>query len=104
MSPAALVDAARAGRMPVAQPTLFNLLELDASLRAHGSLAAMLSAEAQREIAPILPKVIRASAEAREIIMPWDPQYAATPGESAPIPDRYPKRLRELPSRTIQKL
>jgi 8-oxo-dGTP pyrophosphatase MutT (NUDIX family) len=104
MSPAALIEAARGGAMPVSQPTLYNLLELDTSLRQHGSLAEMLAAEAQREIVPILPKVIRASAEARDIVMPWDPEYAAAPGDGVPARARYPKRLSDLPSRTTQKL
>jgi 8-oxo-dGTP pyrophosphatase MutT (NUDIX family) len=103
MSPAALVEAARAGRMPVAQPTLYNLLELDASLRQHGSLAAMLAAEARREIVPILPKVTSANAQSRSIMMPWDPEYDATPGEGVSA-GRFPKRLTDLPARTIQKV
>jgi 8-oxo-dGTP pyrophosphatase MutT (NUDIX family) len=104
MSPAALIEAARAGRMSVAQPTLYNLLELDASLREHGSLAAMLAAEAHRAIVPILPKVISATAESRSILLPWDPEYQAIPGEGTPSGVSWPARLASLPSRTIQKL
>jgi hypothetical protein len=104
MRPAALIEAARDGTMPVSQPTLYNLLELDASLRQHGSLAAMLAAEAQRQIVPILPKVVSATAESRSIVMPWDAEYQAIPGEGTPAGMTYPKRLSSLPSRTTQKL
>jgi 8-oxo-dGTP pyrophosphatase MutT (NUDIX family) len=104
MSPAALVDAARGGTMPVAQPTLYNLLELDASLRRHGSLDAMLAGEARREIVPILPKVMSADARSRSIVMPWDPDYQSTPGEGTPAGMAVPKRLAGLPARTTQKI
>ena len=52
MTPAALLAAAARGEMPVSQPTLYNLMELDNSLREHGALAAMLRAESdQRDCA-----------------------------------------------------
>ena len=49
MSPAAIVAAALTGDMPVSHPTLYNLMELDASLQQHGSLQGLLRAESQRE-------------------------------------------------------
>jgi 8-oxo-dGTP pyrophosphatase MutT (NUDIX family) len=97
MTPAALLAAAARGEMPVSQPTLYNLMELDNSLREHGALAAMLRAESDRKIAPVLPKMIR---EAQTVmVLPWDPQYAVLPGEGAPAGLEYPRRLRTLPSR-----
>jgi 8-oxo-dGTP pyrophosphatase MutT (NUDIX family) len=97
MTPAALLAAAARGEMPVSQPTLYNLMELDNSLREHGALAAMLRAESDRKIAPVLPKMIR---EAQTVmVLPWDPEYAALPGEGAPAGLEYPQRLRALPSR-----
>ena len=38
--------SASASNMPVSHPTLYNLMELDASLQQHGSLQALLAAEA----------------------------------------------------------
>jgi 8-oxo-dGTP pyrophosphatase MutT (NUDIX family) len=97
MTPAALVAAAMRGEMPVSQPTLYNLMELDNSLREHGALAPMLKSEADREIAPVLPKMIREAQTA--MVLPWDPEYAVLPGEGAPPGLEYPKRLHALPSR-----
>ena len=57
MSPSALLAAASDRAMPIAQPTLYNLEDLDASLRAHGSLEATLAQEAGRTVIPILPKM-----------------------------------------------
>jgi len=95
MSTGSLLDAARRGAMPIAQPTLYNLEELDASLRQHGSLQGMLAAENGRDVVPILPKMYLEGGR-RVIVMPWDVDYAATPGESAPADIEYPERLRTL--------
>lgn len=97
MTPRAILDAAGQGAMPVSQPTMYNLMELEASLRAHASLDAMLEAERTRPIAPILPKVRRDDGVL--IVMPWDAEYASIPGEGAPTGLVYPPRLRALPSR-----
>lgn len=97
LTPRAILEAAERGSMPVSQPTMYNLMELDASLRAHSSLAAMLEAERTRPIAPILPKVRRD--DGLLIVLPWDAEYASMPGEGAPSGLEYPARLRALPSR-----
>jgi 8-oxo-dGTP pyrophosphatase MutT (NUDIX family) len=101
MRPAALLDASRSGAMRVAQPTLYNLIEFDATLRDYGSLAAMLAGESQREVAPVLPKVI--NTDSTTIIMPWDAGYDAAAGEGAPANIAYPARLRSLQSRMTRK-
>ena len=99
MRPEVAIDAAEAGRMPVSQPTLFNLMELRDSLTLHGSLSAMLEAEHRREIAPVLPKMLR---DGQTVMMlPWDPDYQSAPGEGAPEGMAYPARLRALPPRLI---
>lgn len=100
-SPSALIEAAMTGAMPVSQPTLYNLMELDASLRRHESLDALLSAETQRHIAPVLPKLIRE--QHTVMVLPWDPDYRNVTGESAPAHVIYPRTLRELPSRMTQR-
>jgi 8-oxo-dGTP pyrophosphatase MutT (NUDIX family) len=99
MSPAALVAAATAGNMPVSHPTLYNLMELDASLQEHGSLQALLSAEAQRSVVAILPKMVHE--EQTAMVLPWDPFYRNFVGESVPEHLEYPARLRALPPRMI---
>ena len=101
MSPAALVAAAQSGNMPVSHPTLYNLMELDASLQQHGSLQDLLSAEAQRDVITILPKMVHE--EQTAMVLPWDPFYRNFVGESVPEHLEYPARLRALPPRMIAK-
>jgi 8-oxo-dGTP pyrophosphatase MutT (NUDIX family) len=99
MTPASLIDAARDGTMTVSQPTLYNLMELGASLRQHLSLDAILANEAQREVAPVLPKVVKAAQ--RMIVMPWDNEYHDFNGVGVAREISYPQRLRALPSRVV---
>jgi 8-oxo-dGTP pyrophosphatase MutT (NUDIX family) len=101
MSPAALVAAAQAGNMPVSHPTLYNLMELDASLQQHGSLQGLLAAESQRTVAAILPKMVHE--EQTAMVLPWDPFYRNFVGESAPEHLEYSARLRALPPRMVAK-
>lgn len=97
MTPASLISAARDGTMTVSLPTLYNLMELDASLRQHPSLNATLASEAQREVVPVLPKVIKG--EQGMIVMPWDNDYHDFSGVGVTREIVYPQRLRALPSR-----
>ena len=99
MSPAAIVAAAQNGTMPVSHPTLYNLMELDASLQQHDSLQTLLAVEAQRSVVTILPKMIHE--EQTAMVLPWDPFYRNFVGESAPEHLEYPARLRALPPRMI---
>jgi 8-oxo-dGTP pyrophosphatase MutT (NUDIX family) len=69
--PAAIVAAALTGDMPVSHPTLYNLMELDASLRQHGSLQGLLAAESQRNVVAIPPKMVHE--EQTAMVLPWDP-------------------------------
>lgn len=102
MTPASFLAAARDGTMTASQPTLYNLMELDHSVRQHVSLSAILAAEARREIAPVLPKMItHASASGRQrlIVMPWDSEYHDFAGIGVPRTSSYPQRLSALPTR-----
>jgi 8-oxo-dGTP pyrophosphatase MutT (NUDIX family) len=101
MSPDALIAAAQAGSMPVSHPTLYNLMELDASLQQHGSLQALLSAQTQRRVVAILPKMVHE--EQTAMVLPWDPFYRNFLGESAPEHLEYSARLRALPPRMLAK-
>jgi 8-oxo-dGTP pyrophosphatase MutT (NUDIX family) len=97
MAPAALIAAAQNDAMPVSHPTLYNLMELDAALRASGSLGACLRLARARPVAPVLPKVVREGTAV--MVLPWDAEYAQLPGEPAPAELEYPEALRTLPSR-----
>jgi 8-oxo-dGTP pyrophosphatase MutT (NUDIX family) len=101
MSPPALVAAAHAGKMPVSHPTLYNLMELEASLQEHGSLQTLLAAEKRRSVVAILPKMVHE--EQTAMVLPWDPFYRNFIGESVPEHLQYPARLRALPPRMIAK-
>jgi hypothetical protein len=97
MTPSLLLAAARDNTMKVSQPTLYNLMELDASVRRHVSLNAVLAAEARREVAPVLPKLVKG--EQRMIVMPWDREYHEFAGDGVSRAISYPQRLLDLPSR-----
>ena len=99
MSPAAIVAAALTGDMPVSHPTLYNLMELDASLQQHGSLQELLIAESQRSVVAILPKMVHE--EQTAMVLPWDPFYRNFVGESVPEHLEYSARLRALTPRMI---
>jgi 8-oxo-dGTP pyrophosphatase MutT (NUDIX family) len=101
MTPAALIAASDDGSMKVSHPTLYNLMELAASLREHDCLQALLAAEAQRSVVPILPKMVHE--ERSTMVLPWDPFYRNFAGDSAPPALEYPLRLRALPSRMLAK-
>jgi 8-oxo-dGTP pyrophosphatase MutT (NUDIX family) len=98
MTPAAVIAATHDGTMTLSRPTLYNLMELDASVRQHVSLNAILAAEARRDIAPVLPKIRRAE---RMIVMPWDEEYQMLAGDGVSPNITYPQCLRALPSRTL---
>jgi 8-oxo-dGTP pyrophosphatase MutT (NUDIX family) len=82
----AWVEAARAtaaleqGEIRLVPPTLLTLEDLAECHQRHGSLDAMLLAEAARETPPVMPR-IELSADAANVVMPWDPRYAQVPGE-----------------------
>jgi 8-oxo-dGTP pyrophosphatase MutT (NUDIX family) len=101
MTPAAVIAAANDGTMKVSRPTLYNLLELDASVRQHLSLNTILHAEARRDVVPVMPKII--GGEARMIIMPWDHEYHALAGVGISRHVEYPQRLRALASRISER-
>jgi 8-oxo-dGTP pyrophosphatase MutT (NUDIX family) len=87
------------GEMRMAPPTLATLQDLWTSHRRHGSLAGMIEGERDRAVPPILPKLVRATADEVEAVLPWDPEYAALPGEGSPQRVDCPTYLREFPAR-----
>lgn len=99
MTPAAVIAAARDDAMTLSPPTLFSLMELDASVRQHVALDAIFAAEAGREIVAVLPKLVRG--QRRAIVMPWDSEYHKLTGSAAPRENSYPERLCALTSRVF---
>lgn len=97
MTPAALVAAGLAGSVRLSPPTLYNVMELQSTLRRCGSLPLLFSEQAGRQVPPILPKIVQQEAPA--MVLPWDPFYRNFLGEGAPEHLEYPPSLRELPSR-----
>lgn len=98
MSPRELLEKSRRGAMKIAQPTRYNLEDLRLSIEKHGSLDAVLRAESNREVAPIMPKLFDRDGKTI-IVMPWDATYAEIPGEGVRADQRYEPALLELASR-----
>jgi 8-oxo-dGTP pyrophosphatase MutT (NUDIX family) len=99
MSPAQLLAQAKQGSMPLAAPTRYNLEDLAVCLQRTPSLPALFAREATRVVTPILPKMFHEGGQ-MTILMPWNPEYASAPGESAPAVD-YPGALLHLPSKVV---
>ncbi len=97
--PAGVQEAIATGRIRVVPPTLLTLEDLAESHARHGGLEAMLAAERGRPAPPIMPRIEAAAGEIR-VIMPWDPGYAATPGEGCEAGE-YPGHLRRRRSRIV---
>jgi 8-oxo-dGTP pyrophosphatase MutT (NUDIX family) len=89
----------RSGEIRVAPPTLATLQDLWNSHGRHGGLQPMLSAERDRPVPPILPKMRAGGAGTVEIVLPWDPDYAYCSGDGCAVAESYPDYLLALPSR-----
>ena len=98
MSPSELLAKAARGEMTIAQPTRYTLEDLRASLHIHGDLETLLAAESNRDVAPIMPKLIQEHGSTA-IVMPWDPSYDSLPGEGVPAGQHYESALMRLPSK-----
>jgi 8-oxo-dGTP pyrophosphatase MutT (NUDIX family) len=98
MSPAQLLAAHARGEMALPHPTETNLIELDDCLRSHTTVAALLQAQRQRQVPPILPKVVDLQQQ-RMVVMPWDPDYHSCAGEGTPSHLAFPANLCALPAR-----
>jgi 8-oxo-dGTP pyrophosphatase MutT (NUDIX family) len=97
MSPAKLLEQAGAGTMKIAHPTRYNLEDLRVSIEKHGTLDALLQAQAKREVSAIMPKLFNDGGKTI-IVMPWDASYETTPGDGVPG-GQYESALLALPSR-----
>lgn len=80
LEPTAVLEAHQRGTMKLMPPTLITLEDLLLSYQAHGSVSAMLAAEARRITPPLMPKLLPQGGMVRSV-MPWDATYASLPGE-----------------------
>jgi len=87
------------GEMQLAPPTRLALQDLWTSHRLHGGLDAMLDAERDRIVPPILPKGRLLEGDETEIVLPWDAAYSALPGEGCAVLAGYPEYVTAMPSR-----
>ena len=90
--PAHAPEAIERGEIRVVPPTLLTLEDLAESHARHGSLEAMLAAERGRTVPPVMPRIDASAGELR-VVMPWDPGYAAAPGEGCVPADGFPAHL-----------
>ena len=90
--PARLQEALERREIRVVPPTLLTLEDLCESHARHGSLASMLDAERGRATPPVMPR-IEARPDEFRVVMPWDPGYAAIPGEGCLPEGGFPPHL-----------
>lgn len=87
-TPGQVLERNARGELLLPPPTLCNLEDLSA----HASTEAALAWARARRYAPILPKLVQVGATLA-IVLPWDSEYAALPGESQPIAADHPLAL-----------
>jgi len=90
--PSRLHEALERREIRVVPPTLLTLEDLSESHARHGGLDAMLEAERGRATPPVMPR-IEARPDEFRVVMPWDPGYAAIPGEGCQPADGFPPHL-----------
>jgi 8-oxo-dGTP pyrophosphatase MutT (NUDIX family) len=96
LTPSAALAAQERGEMFLPPPTQRTLEELGS-----GPPSEVLGRAKQRRIAAILPKVVVIDQQFT-ILLPWDPDYAATDGESLAVPVPHPNAA--SPSRMTVRL
>lgn len=90
--------AAERGDMRMVPPTLLTLEDLQESFSRHRGVSAMLAAERERPVPPIMPRIVSNEAAVR-IVMPWDPQYPEIDGDGCPlyeVPPHFANRRSHL--------
>jgi 8-oxo-dGTP pyrophosphatase MutT (NUDIX family) len=89
LEPANVAGALERGELRLVPPTLLTLEDLAECHARHGSLAAMLAAEAGRETPPVMPR-IELTGDAVRVVMPWDPGYGHVAGEGCEAAREFP--------------
>jgi 8-oxo-dGTP pyrophosphatase MutT (NUDIX family) len=90
--PSRVQEALERRAIRVVPPTLLTLEDLAESHARHGGLEPMLAAERGRATPPIMPRIEPRPDEFR-VVMPWDPGYAAVPGEGCVPQGGFPPHL-----------
>jgi 8-oxo-dGTP pyrophosphatase MutT (NUDIX family) len=92
--PQAVLDRHAGGELKLPPPTIRALDELSV----HATVAAALEWARARPITCVLPKLVPMG-ETLAIVLPWDPEYDALPGEGISIDRTHP--LAQNPSRFV---
>lgn len=79
-TPAEVLARYERGELKLPPPTIRNLEDLSA----HATVEDALAWARGRQVTPILPKLVPLG-ETLAIVLPWDPEYAALPGEGIAI-------------------
>lgn len=93
-TPADVLARYEAGALKLPPPTIRNLEDL----APHATVDAALAWARGRVVAPILPKLVPLG-DTIAIVLPWDPEYAALPGEGIVIEPTHP--VARPPSRFV---
>lgn len=91
-SPADAVADCGRGALRMVPPTLYTLEDLAECHARHGSLAAMLAAESGRAAPPVMPRMA-ITADAVDVVMPWDERYRSLAGEGLAYEGPWPEHL-----------
>lgn len=103
LTPEAAAAEALAGSLQMSPPTFFVLEDLRLTLASHGSLEQLLQQERARQVPPITPR-LSAQGDGFDAVLPWEPEYAALPGDGEALDaQRWPQlaRLAAEPQRRI---
>src|SRR5438067_1263786 len=93
-TPADVLARYERGELKLPPPTIRNLEDLAAQVTVDAALAWARA----REVTPILPKLVPLG-DTLAIVLPWDPEYAALPGEGIVIDSTH--QAARPPSRFI---
>ncbi len=93
-TPADVLARYERGELKLPPPTIRNLEDL----APHATVEAALAWARGRAVVPILPKLVP-DGDTLAIVLPWDAEYAAAPGEGIPIDPAHP--VARAPSRFV---
>ena len=93
-TPRTLLERHAKGDLKLPPPTIRNLEDL----APHPTIEAALAWARARPVVPILPKLVPLGATLA-IVLPWDPEYPALPGEGSAIAITHP--VAKAPSRFV---
>jgi 8-oxo-dGTP pyrophosphatase MutT (NUDIX family) len=103
LSPQAAAAEALAGSLPMSPPTFYVLEDLRLTLALHGSLEQLLQRERTRQVPPITPR-LAAQGGGFDAVLPWEPGYAALPGEGETLDARCWPQLARLAAEPLRRM